>query len=129
VLFRSAIHQVGSRLFELDLLPLFEKALAFKDATAWICANDSHAISAIAFLRKRNIRIPGDLSVVGFDNSPVDALENRLTSLDFNALGFILRILNFITRPPRPRGAFRHVPIEVEGVIIERGSAGQPNRR
>jgi DNA-binding LacI/PurR family transcriptional regulator/DNA-binding transcriptional regulator YhcF (GntR family) len=111
--------------FEINIKPLFKKALAFHDATAWICANDATAFSAISFLGSQDIHIPNRLSVVGFDNTPIKALEQQLTSFDFNAQGFVSRMLNFIVRPPKPRGHYRHCPIEVEGIIIERRSTGR----
>jgi DNA-binding GntR family transcriptional regulator len=121
----GALDPVGKDIFEISLRPLFEKALSSSESTAWICANDATAFVALAFLQARNIKVPDDISVVGFDNTPVDALQQRLTSFDFNALGFINRMLNFIFRPPKPRGPYRHATIEVEGMIIERGSTGR----
>ena len=59
-----------------------------------------------------------------FDNEPVKAIEQRLTTLDFNAAGFIHRMLNFIARPPRTRGPYQHRPIEVEGIVMIRDTAG-----
>jgi DNA-binding transcriptional regulator YhcF (GntR family) len=117
-----------SRLFLICTRPLFEKALLCKDATAWICANDITALSALVFLRERGIQVPRDISVVGFDNTPVDALEKRLTTFDFNAMGFIDRMLNFILRPPRPRGPYRHATIEVEGIVMERDTTARAGR-
>jgi hypothetical protein len=114
----------GLRIYELSLEQLFEKALNEHKTGAWICANDSIAIAAISFLKRKNIRVPADVSVVGFDNAPTDALEHQLTTLDFNALKFVRTMLNFVLRPPKPRGRYQHVPIEIEGIIIERGSAG-----
>jgi DNA-binding transcriptional regulator YhcF (GntR family) len=124
----GALDAAGDRLYEICLHPLFERALKLRNVTAWICATDSIAFVALTFLERRAIRVPGDISIAGFDNTPVKALERRLTSLDFNTMGFVHRILNFIIRPPRPRGRYRHETIEVEGVIIERGTVGKPGR-
>jgi DNA-binding transcriptional regulator YhcF (GntR family) len=38
--------------------PLFEQALACREATAWICANDNMAMTALSFLRERSIAVP-----------------------------------------------------------------------
>jgi DNA-binding LacI/PurR family transcriptional regulator/DNA-binding GntR family transcriptional regulator len=105
--------------------PLFEKALACKDATAWVCASDGLAFTALEFAQNRGIAVPGDISIVGFDNEPVFAAKARLTSYDFNANGFVHRMLNFISHPPRPRGAYHHSAIEVEGMVIARGSTAR----
>jgi DNA-binding LacI/PurR family transcriptional regulator len=102
--------------------PLFERALTIQDVTAWICASDGIALMALAFLRERSIEVPKKLSLVGFDNQPLETLENHLTTFDFNAPGFVHRMLNFIVRPPRPRGTYRHTPIEVEGKVMVRGT-------
>ena len=71
------------------------------------------------------IPVPESVSVVGFDNEPVQAFAARLTSYDFNAAGFIHRMLDFIARPPMPRGPYRHVPIEVEGIVMQRGTTAE----
>jgi DNA-binding LacI/PurR family transcriptional regulator len=120
----GAINAVGDRSIDALANPLFEEALHFKDATAWICSTDDIAARALAFLQKKNIRVPDDISVTGFDNTPVKSLEKRLTTFDFNATGFIHHMLNFILRPPRPRGPHRHSTIEVEGIIMQRGTTG-----
>jgi DNA-binding LacI/PurR family transcriptional regulator/DNA-binding transcriptional regulator YhcF (GntR family) len=110
------------------LATLFEKALAFDDASAWICACDDIAFQALTFLRKAKIKVPRDISVIGFDNEPGKALENQLTTFDFNALGFVHHMLNFIARPHRPWGGYKHSAVEVEGMIIERGTTGKKGR-
>jgi DNA-binding LacI/PurR family transcriptional regulator/DNA-binding transcriptional regulator YhcF (GntR family) len=116
----AAITHASSRLAGLSLVPLFEAALKCKEVTAWICVSDGTALAALDFLRNRNTAVPGRISLVGFDNEPVDAVEQRLTSFDFNAPGFIYGMLNFIVRPPKPRGPYLHTPIEVEGIIMQR---------
>jgi DNA-binding LacI/PurR family transcriptional regulator len=120
----GALDATAIRTFEECVRPLFVRALEHRDATAWICANDDLALTALSFLHEKRIGVPRQLSVVGFDNSPLEALEHRLTTFDFNAMGFIHGMLNFILRPPRPRGPYRHSAIEVEGVIMERATAG-----
>lgn len=100
--------------------PLFRKALEFRGVTAWICVNDGMALQALAYLRDHEISVPEALSIVGFDNAPIKALEQRLTSFDFNASGFVHRILNYIARPPHPRGPYRHCSIEIEGMVLRR---------
>jgi DNA-binding LacI/PurR family transcriptional regulator/DNA-binding transcriptional regulator YhcF (GntR family) len=120
---------IGANCFgTLSLKRSFERALGVHGATAWICANDSIAFGALSFLREHDIRVPRELSVVGFDNLPVKSLEQQLTTYDFNAVGFVNQMLSFILRPPRPRGQYRHKTIEVEGIVMERGSAA-PVRR
>jgi DNA-binding transcriptional regulator YhcF (GntR family) len=117
---------IGAGCFaKLSLKQSFKRALALRDATAWICANDSIAFEALAFLREHDVGVPQEISVAGFDNLPVRSLEQQLTSFDFNAMGFVNQMLRFILRPPRPRGPYRHMPIEVEGIIMERETTGR----
>jgi DNA-binding LacI/PurR family transcriptional regulator len=122
----AGMHEaIGERLVQMSLIPLFGKAEKLGDVTAWICANDTMALHAITYLQDHGFRVPQDISVVGFDNEPVHALERRLTTFDFNALEFIRQMLNFIVRPLKPRGPFQHRPIEVEGIVMLRDTTGK----
>jgi DNA-binding LacI/PurR family transcriptional regulator/DNA-binding transcriptional regulator YhcF (GntR family) len=124
----AAIAQASAEISAMANAPLFKQALNLPHITAWICANDDCALAALDFLRREKVAVPGKLSVVGFDNEPVKAIEQRLTTLDFNAAGFIHRMLNFIARPPRTRGPYHHRPIEVEGIVMIRDTAGPAPR-
>jgi LacI family transcriptional regulator len=123
----TGLEAAGNRLAAMSARPLFEQALALRDATAWICVNDRLALIALSFLREHGIAVPKEISIVGFDNLPVETFDRRLTSYDFNASGFVHRMLNFIARPPRPRGRYLHDPIEVEGTVMVRDTT-QPAR-
>jgi len=60
------------------------------DFTALVIANDQMALGAMRALRQRGVRIPEDVSVVGFDNMPEsEFFEPPLTTVhqDFDALG------------------------------------------
>jgi LacI family transcriptional regulator len=48
-----------------------EQILAAGNVTAIMCANDDMAAGALLTCHKRGLAIPGDLSVVGFDDTPV----------------------------------------------------------
>jgi DNA-binding transcriptional regulator YhcF (GntR family) len=117
---QAFLKEAGSLMTSMTLKPLFMQALTHKSVTAWICVSDGIALSALAFLRERGIPVPGKISLVGFDNAPMIAMENKLTTFDFNAVGFIHAMLNFIARPPRPRGKHHHSPIEIEGSVMLR---------
>lgn len=58
--------QERSSLFTLSV----EKILALlKDSTAVVCYNDSLAISLLEFCKQKGINVPGDVSIVGIDDS------------------------------------------------------------
>jgi DNA-binding LacI/PurR family transcriptional regulator len=103
------------------LRPLFVRALTRSGVTLWVMVNDTTALKALDFLTEEGVRVPRDISLVSFDNTPA-ALENGLTSFDFNVgtavgriLAFLLYPLDFTSRHARP-------VVEIEGMIIERNS-------
>jgi GntR family transcriptional regulator of arabinose operon len=51
--------------------------------SAFVCGNDEDALRLIDVAERQGIRVPDDLSVVGFDNSDIAQLEKiSLTSVD-----------------------------------------------
>lgn len=61
------------------------KRLLANRPTAMICGNDIIASKIVDYCRNNNIRIPEDLSVIGFDNVPV-AETLKITSVNQNRL-------------------------------------------
>lgn len=60
--------------------------LSEKDITAVFATNDLIAIGVMQYAERAGMTIPGDLSVVGYDNSLLcDLLEVKLTSIEQNA--------------------------------------------
>jgi hypothetical protein len=121
----ACLMEAGEQLDALSLAPLFEKALSIPGVTAWICLNDLSALAALHFLREHRLSVPNNISVFGFDNRPVQALGAHLSTYDFNAPGFVHTMLNFIARPAQARGAYRHQTVEMEGVVVLRGTTGK----
>ena len=120
-LFRSFTSEVVAG----RLRPLFERALAAQPAaTAWVGANDTVALAAARFLRQAGRRVPGDVTVVGFDNT-LEALREGLASYDFNlpalASALLDHVLGWRTRPGRDRGPV----VEIPGTLVERESLGR----
>jgi DNA-binding LacI/PurR family transcriptional regulator len=101
----------------------FERAMACRESTAWVCANDHIALCAIDYLRRHGVAVPEDLSVVGFDNT-VEAFGAGLTTYDFNIEIAASRMLAFI-RSPRlfASSAGYH---EIEGAVISRNTGAAP---
>ncbi|MFF2409940.1 LacI family DNA-binding transcriptional regulator [Streptomyces sp. NPDC058092] len=50
--------------------------LVDRGCTAIICASDMMALGAIRAVRERNLEVPRDISVVGFDDSPLNAFTD-----------------------------------------------------
>ena len=79
-------------------------ALDLSDATAVFAANDHMAIGLLSALRERELRVPDEVSVVGFDDLPEAAyLYPPLTTVrqDFAALGSLImqKVLLAIEEP------------------------------
>src|SRR5450432_776239 len=76
-----------------------------------IVANDQMALGAMHALRERGLGIPGDVSVVGFDDTPEAAyFEPPLTTIrqDFAAMGqqaveYLVQMINDPHMPPHQR--------------------------
>ena len=79
---------------EDNLVPLMQRALT-SGATAWLAANDQMAFACLEFLRGRGVAVPNDISVMGFDNTPV-SFSAGLTTYDFNAVGAVHAAVAFI---------------------------------
>ena len=47
-----------------------------KGATAILCSDDARAVAAYTECNDRSLRIPGDVSIVGFDDLPISAYMN-----------------------------------------------------
>jgi LacI family transcriptional regulator len=76
--------------------------------TAIFAANDAMAIETISVARSLGLAVPGDLSVVGFDNVPESALcEPQLTTVEqsiqqmgYEAVQMLLRLIDDPTAEP-----------------------------
>lgn len=91
--------------------------------TAIVALNDSMAIGALSTLRERGLSVPGDVSVVGFDDMPIardvtPALTTvRLPLVDIGARAIALALE---AQHPNPRVE------EADAAIIHRESLGPP---
>jgi len=92
--------------------------------TAFVCANDSIAITVLKFLKKKKIKVPDDVSVVGFDNVNEASLFD-LTTVDVPKLLLGVRAgeemiwrINNINRP--------YEMIRISTSIVYRKTTGMP---
>ncbi|GLX10920.1 LacI family DNA-binding transcriptional regulator [Microbispora sp. NBRC 16548] len=100
--------------------------LADRSVTAILCGNDDLALGVMRAAREAGRDIPGDLSVVGFDDSPPSAYLNpSLTTvrLDFEGLG--RACFGLLHRRLDPQNA-PAVPAWSEPELIVRESSGPP---
>ena len=100
---------------QLDMLD------AYGDApTAWICVNDLTAYNFCSVLKERGLRIPEDVSVIGFDNipgifhTPLTTMEIPQSTIGRRALRKLMRRLN------HPEEPFEY--IEIFTRLVDRGS-------
>ncbi|MDN6523612.1 MAG: substrate-binding domain-containing protein, partial [Bifidobacterium crudilactis] len=103
--------------------------------TVIVTGNDNQAIGVARALHEHSIRIPKDVSLVGFDDIPVaDSLypplctvRPHLTQLGRAAVQEALALLGVITRPPAPRS--HHGVDLIPATFVQRNSLGQTPRR
>ncbi|PWF46103.1 LacI family DNA-binding transcriptional regulator [Massilia glaciei] len=86
---RAGIDQAGVWITESDFSPAggwsaAEKLLASKHPfTALFCANDEMALGALSYFQQAGLAVPGDVSVIGYDDTPAAEFSApRLTSVN-----------------------------------------------
>jgi DNA-binding LacI/PurR family transcriptional regulator len=96
----------------------------FKDATitAVVGSQDYTAILAHEFLKEKGVDVPGEISLIGFDNHEM-ALQDDLTSYHFLFSNIAADVLAYIINPSDKRFAGRR-EIECGGAIIQRSTTG-----
>jgi LacI family transcriptional regulator len=88
---------IGSTVIrEKKFLPVIDELLHASNAKkAILCTSDIYAINIINHLKKRNVRIPEEAGIMGFDN--IDILEYispALTTIDYSAQDIGYRIVD-----------------------------------
>ncbi|MBD3319930.1 MAG: GntR family transcriptional regulator [Chitinivibrionales bacterium] len=100
---------------------LCRQALANREVTAWVCANDTIAVMANDYCASQGIAVPEQISLLGFDNQQ-GAIQRRISSYDFNVRAAAHSIFDFVTRPNLFTEHNKKKHIEIDGFIIERRS-------
>ena len=93
------------------------------EATAVLALGDTQELAILAEARRRNIAVPGDLSIVGFDDPPQLALANPPLTTIVQPTAEKGRVA---ARMLFDGGAPRHVVLPVK--LIVRGSTAPPRR-
>ncbi|WP_181442217.1 LacI family DNA-binding transcriptional regulator [Streptomyces tateyamensis] len=99
-------------------------ALLDRGCTAIVCGSDMMALGAIRAVRQRGLSVPGDVSVVGFDDSPLIAFtEPPLTTIrqpvEAMATAAVDALLEEVGGEPAQRAEFMFQP-----ELVMRGSTG-----
>ncbi|WP_367047670.1 LacI family DNA-binding transcriptional regulator [Streptomyces sp. Je 1-332] len=102
-----------------------------RGCTAIVCASDMMALGAVRAARERDLAVPRDISVVGYDDSPLIAFTDPpLTTVrqPVQAMGqaSVRTLLEEIGGTPAPHSEFLFMP-----ELVVRGStaSGRPERR
>lgn len=102
---------------------------AREDVTAVLCGNDELAMGVVRAFTEAGLRVPEDVSVVGFDDQPLAALwQPPLTTVrqDFDALG--RRALGLLDSVIAGRPATHEEPPQPQLVLRESAAAPSPRR-
>lgn len=132
---RQAMQATGSLLWEVeaafsaDLDAHVTAHLARRDVTALVAASDLVAIGLIKALQRLGVRVPQDVSVVGFDNIPwCDWCSPPLTTIDIPVTEMGAEAVQLLVRrmgaPDEPR---RRVVFEVQAVQRQSVASLPPN--
>lgn len=93
--------------------------------TAIFCFNDDIAIGAIHEIKKHGLRVPQDISVVGFDNIKVSAyIDPPLTTIDQPAYEMGRKAVEVVLQRIKNKPLIRDREI-VQFSLLERASSGQ----
>jgi DNA-binding LacI/PurR family transcriptional regulator len=104
------------------LRPVVEQLLQRRDIAAWVCASDTLACLCRRILDRMKVRVPDDVSLVGFDDT-FQAHAAGITSYNFNRASVARAMVDFVLQPRwlhLHRGRKRVV--EINGYITQRSS-------
>ncbi|MBD3240026.1 MAG: GntR family transcriptional regulator [Chitinivibrionales bacterium] len=116
------------QMFVRSIEPSLERALRLEGCSVWVCENDRLALASLHFLENRNVRIPAQLSVIGFDNS-TEASIHGLSSYSFNDEAYIRAMVD--TLVSTPERYLRTKPERVtrfDGFVVPRRTTGRAAR-
>ncbi len=111
--------------FSSELPPHVQVRLAEPGCSLVVCANDAVAVGVLRAARAAGLRVPDELSVIGFDDVPwSDFVDPALTTVrqPLAALGAVA-VAMLHTRINQPALALQHQILPVE--LVARRSAGK----
>ncbi len=96
--------------------------------TAVFCANDIQAIGALSLCRERGLEVPGDISIVGFDDLPATSYTRpKLTTVRVPAHDMGRRAAEIMIASIERRTPVQSVELQTE--LIVRETTAPPGRR
>lgn len=118
---------VNLRSFMLPqiMLPVFREALHDTGITAWVGVNDETAIMAYSFLARSGVNVPGEISILGLDDS-IEAIGQGLTSYNFNMPALVYNSLEHVLSPASAARKTGRRLVEIEGDMMVRRTTGPP---
>ncbi|MFB0612687.1 LacI family DNA-binding transcriptional regulator [Aurantiacibacter poecillastricola] len=97
-----------------------------KRPTAIVAGNDQMTLAANKVAHEMGLKVPGDLSLVSFDNTPVVRFtQPRLTALDQPIAETVSRAVELLIKSQRGE-ELPPMPLVVEGSLVERESVAPP---
>jgi DNA-binding LacI/PurR family transcriptional regulator len=124
-LLHHALEILRQDLYYRRLIPQMKALLSDKRIGVWVCANDTTASIALAFLRSQGIKVPREMSLVSFDNR-LHSVAADLTTFDFRIDRAASMALGYLLYPDAK--PYRHLlHVEVPGSVIIRGSLKRTN--
>ena len=95
--------------------------------TAIFCGSDILAAGALKLCQSRNVGVPEDVSIVGFDNLEIATLTTpEITTLEVPARGMGQLAGDYALASPADRKRLRERELDIQ--LIVRGSTGAANR-
>ncbi|MBH5321773.1 LacI family DNA-binding transcriptional regulator [Aurantiacibacter sediminis] len=94
--------------------------------TAIIASNDQMAMATNSVAHSLGLRVPGDVSLISFDNSPVVRfIQPALTAIDQPVAETVGRAVELLIAKQRGE-ELPEMPVVIEGKLIERESVASP---
>jgi LacI family transcriptional regulator len=91
--------------------------------TALFCSNDIMAFGCIKALKEKGIRVPEDVSIIGFDNLPTSAmLDPALTTIEVSKRQIGKLAVRILNERMKTTGSLPTVKVLVSGELVERYS-------
>ncbi len=121
--FHGSIHSIQSYItIGTSMFDFFEQALTDTKITAWVCINDELAILAKAYLTFKGKKIPDDISLASFDNSPA-SYRYGISSYHFSYEKMGNLSVQFIGKPQTIRSG-KQGDFPIRGTFVVRNSLG-----